>query len=66
MGYTNSDTMPCRNCTDRHYLCHAECDKYKKVVESLHKATENRRKEKLMNVSASAGWGFDDRGRKKK
>lgn len=28
---------PCRNCEDRHMLCHSECSRYKEWRESLPK-----------------------------
>ena len=66
MGFTNADTMPCHNCKDRHYLCHSECAKYKKVVEYLHKIAENRRMEKTMNHSTSSNWSYEYKRKKKK
>ena len=39
----NANT-PCKDCSDRHYGCHSECDKYKAYSESRKAVLEKRRK----------------------
>lgn len=35
---------PCKNCSERHTLCHSHCEKYLKFRAELDKANEVRRK----------------------
>jgi len=34
---------PCKNCTERHMGCHAECEKYRKAREETDAAREKER-----------------------
>ena len=38
--------VPCKNCTDRHYKCHSECEKYLKFLKE-----NEKRKEVMMRES---------------
>ena len=37
-----SGDSPCKNCEERHYGCHAECDRYTSFIEK--RKTENERR----------------------
>lgn len=34
---------PCKDCTERHVGCHAECEKYRKAKEETEEAKEKQR-----------------------
>ena len=36
---------PCKNCPDRHYLCHSQCEKYKAFQAFCEERRERRIKE---------------------
>lgn len=47
-------TAPCKNCSERHYKCHSECDKYTLYKVAREKESELRQKE---NEKDSAYFG---------
>lgn len=38
---------PCKDCTDRHYKCHSECEKYKAYKEDVKHFHENVEKSNI-------------------
>ena len=36
---------PCKNCGDRHYKCHSECESYKLYREKIKRVSELRQKD---------------------
>ena len=43
-----SMNAPCKNCPDRHYLCHAECEKYTEFRKLRDEFLERKQKEKYL------------------
>lgn len=43
------NTAPCRNCSDRAYLCHSNCDKYIKFKNWKETVTKKMREENDLN-----------------
>ena len=50
--YRNSVHSPCKDCSDRHIGCHAECDKYKAFKKALN--NEHRKEYKQHNAENRA------------
>ena len=45
-------TPPCKNCTDRHAYCHADCERYKAFRASLDERHAEERKRREVNSFA--------------
>ena len=47
-----SMTPPCKNCTDRHAACHADCERYKAYRASLEERHAEEQKRREVNTFA--------------
>lgn len=46
----------CLNCTDRHFNCHTNCEKYKAYKERLEIIRQNRLKEREKQMRKKKRW----------
>lgn len=51
--------VPCRNCSDRHYLCHGDCSKYAAYKAELERLKELERQEHLGDNITRMAWQKD-------
>ena len=46
---------PCKDCSDRHELCHSDCEKYREWKEQKDRVRAMRREEKSISDALFAG-----------